>query len=164
MQFLSAVCRFLPPLRALKGAAAPARRVINLPLYYRSDLSLSSTLPLPRPPPSGGGSSLSRCHAWRDLWLCFISPGRALIISRTLDSRNPLPSSAAAASRALAGCAALDVRKGHGEKKKGSRKGRSGEGARRHLTPAVLLIYRLRVKCTPWPPPQPPRPPCNWPC
>lgn len=48
---------------SIKGAASPARSVINLPLYYRSDLSLNSTLPLPPPPPSCGGSSLSGCHA-----------------------------------------------------------------------------------------------------
>lgn len=48
---------------SIKGAASPARSVINLPLYYRSDLSLNAALPLPPPPPSCGGSSLSGCHA-----------------------------------------------------------------------------------------------------
>lgn len=59
------LCRlpFASSTLSIKGAASPARRVINLPLYYRSDLSLNSTLPLPHPPPSCGGSSLSGCHA-----------------------------------------------------------------------------------------------------
>lgn len=53
---------FPPSTPSIKGAASPARPVINLPLYYRSDLSLNSALP-PPPPPSCGGSSLSPCHA-----------------------------------------------------------------------------------------------------
>lgn len=54
----------LPPSTpSIKGAALPARPVINLPLYYRSDLSLNSALPPPPPPPSCGGLSLSPCHA-----------------------------------------------------------------------------------------------------
>lgn len=93
----------------------------------------------------------------------FISPGRAVIISCTLDLRNPLSSSAAAPSRPLSRrfrCAAPDVMKGHEEK--GSRKRserRRRRGTRRlsprgdkapagDLSPSVFLIYRVGVKCT----------------